>query len=272
MSELVLAVSTQHASHLLPLDIVVEVIDGLVVGPAPRPSAIQAGIAIHRGHPLPLYSLDVVLGLVAREARNWEDREWGGYVVARILGHRCVLGVARIEGLVRAPDPAAVLDLAGRLAARLPALESGASLEAPKPPAAARYLLAQIGGNPCALPVKSIERVQAGCRMVRAVGAEGMVLIGVGTVEGRVLPVVDLRALLGFPGAAAPAGYVVAATADIGRLILAVDRITGLRDIVDLTLDLPPEGAPSCIIAVADYGRTWILSPSLVTIAPDLAP
>jgi chemotaxis signal transduction protein len=263
MTEKLLAVATPGAAYLLPLAAVVELTDTLSVGP-PGDLPCVAGLAIHRDETLPVYSLDVVLGEAMHGARSWEDRDWGGFVIARIGERHCALGVSRIIGLVREAEQP-MLDLPALLAPILPEAEPAAPAALPETAPSSRYLVAGIGGRRCALAVNVVERVLDSCRVVRAPCARGTALVGVGTIEGRVLPVIDLRLLLGCKATAPVTGYVVVATADIGRLILAVDQVLGLHDIADDTLDLPREGAPHSILAETPDGGTWVLSPSLIT-------
>jgi chemotaxis signal transduction protein len=266
MPEVALAVATPSAAYLLPLGAVVELTDMLAVGPPSEAGRMLAGMALHRDEILPVYSLDVLLGEAAHGERSWEDRDWGGFVIAQAGGRHCVIGVKRIDGVVRGPDLAAPLDLPALLREVLPPLEEmPAPALSSAPATTARYLLVAIGGQACALPLGAVERVQAECRTVRAAGAEGTALVGIGAVEGRVLPVIDLRALLGFASAVAPAGYVVTGTADIGRLVLAVDRVLGFRDIAKEVMAQPPSGADSSVVAATADGGIWILSPSLIT-------
>jgi chemotaxis signal transduction protein len=267
MPDIALAVATPGAAHLLPLEAVVELTDVLAVGPPPEAGQSVAGVALHRDQILPVFSLDVLLGEAAQGERSWEDRGWGGFVITGAGGRPCAIGVKRIDGVVRGADLAAPLDLAALLATLLPAQEAAAPAPVSAPLAVTRHLLVAVGGQGCAVPLGAVERVQAECRLGRAVGAEGTALAGIGAIEGRVLPVIDLRVLLGFADPGPAAGYVVVGTADSGRLILAVDRILGFRDIAKEALALPPGGAgPSVIAATAD-GSTWILSPSLITMS-----
>ncbi|MEI9981869.1 MAG: chemotaxis protein CheW [Aliidongia sp.] len=260
MSRFGFTVSTPACTHVLPLDAIVELSDTLPVGPAAEPLPAVSGVALFRDEILPVISLDVLLGESLLGERGWEEREWGGFAVVAAGGRRCVLAVARIGRLVGDVDPAATLDLARLLAEALPP-----AAEPELPPlaplaAASRYLLAEIGGRRCAFRLDTVERVQDECRIVRAPYRTGSLIAGVAAVEGRVLPVLDARALLGLNAATPPGGFVVAADAEFGRLIVAVDRIAGFHAIEDDALDAPLDGVPASAVAITGGQEIWILS------------
>jgi chemotaxis signal transduction protein len=264
---LALAVATARSTHFLPLDLVVELSDTLTVGPASKASPLQAGIVIHRDDILPLYSLDVLLGEASHGERSWEDRDWGGFVIAQIGGRAAALGVARVVGVVHPLAGNPCLDVSALLAPVLAPLAMSRKIELPPPPAASRYLLIGASGRRCALPLRAVERVLASCRTGRAplaggAGVRRSPLVGVGSVDGRVLPAVDLGLLLGGDALSA-AGFVVI-VADAGRMILITDRVWGLVEIPDRALGPPPEAQPNVVASSeegAEAGALWILTP-----------
>jgi chemotaxis signal transduction protein len=264
-----LAVATAQSTHFLPLDLVVELSDTLTVGPASKASPLQAGIVIHRDDILPLYSLDVLLGEASHGERSWEDREWGGFVIAQIGGRAAALGVARVLGVVHPLAETPCLDVPALLAPILAPLAMSRKIELPPPPASTRYLVIGAAGRRCALPMHAVERVLASCRTGRAplaadAGARRSALVGIGSVDGRVLPAIDLGLLLGGDALGTPAGFVVT-RADALRMILIADRIWGLAEIPDQALGPPPEAQPNVLAATdlgAEAGAMWILAPS----------
>lgn len=266
---LALAVATAQSTHFLPLDLVVELSDTLTVGPASKASPLQAGIVIHRDDIVPFYSLDVLLGEASQGERSWEDRDWGGFVIAQIEGRAAALGVMRVLGVVHPLAGTPCLDVSALLAPILAPLAMSRKIEPPPPPAATRYLVIGAGSRRCAVPMRAVERVLASCRTGRAplaAGVEGRrsPLVGVGSVDGRVLPAVDLGLLLGGEALSAAAGFVVV-TADAGRMILITDRIWGLAEIPDRALGPPPEAQPSIVASLewgAEAGTLWVLAPS----------
>jgi chemotaxis signal transduction protein len=268
MASMGFTVATPARSHILPLDAIVELSDTLAVGPAPTRTPTIAGTTYFRDEILPVISLDVLLGESEQGERGWEEREWGGFAVVTVGGRRCVLAVARIGVLARDAEPAAMLDLGALLAGiSLPADDPA---PAPVEPGGAwpRYLLVEIAGRRCALRLDTVERVQDECRIIRAPYRAGSVVAGVGAIEGRILPVLDARALLGLAAPAPAAGFVVLADAELGRLIVAVDRVLGPHAIDDGALQAPPEGLRVGAVAAVDGQEIWVLSAAGLAGAP----
>jgi len=262
------AVATATRSHILPLDVIVQLSDTLAVGPAPEPIPSIAGLALYHDEMLPVVSLDVLLGESEQGMRGWEDREWGGFAVVAAAGRRCVLAVDRIGILVRDAYPGTMLELGPLLAAILPEVET----PAPPPPAPdtgwPRYLLTDVAGNLCGFRLDAVDRVQDECRIVRAPHRPGSVVSGIGTVDGRVLPVLDARTLLGFPTARRAGGFVVTAGSGAEHLIVAVDRVLGLRKIYEESLAPPPDGSRIGAVAACDGRAVWLLTASGLAGAP----
>jgi chemotaxis signal transduction protein len=262
------AVATATRSHILPLDAIVQLSDTLALGPAPEPNPAIAGLALYHDEMLPVISLDVLLGESEPGERGWEDREWGGFAVVAAAGRRCVLAVDKIGILVRDAYPGTMLELGPLLAALLPEVEA----PAPPPPAPdlgwTRYLLTEVGGQFCGFRLDAVDRVQDECRIIRAPHRAGSVVAGIGTVEGRVLPVLDARALLGFPATRPAGGFVVTAGSGAEHLIVAVDRVLGLRRIDEAALEPPPENSRIGAVGSSDGKAVWLLTAAGLAGAP----
>jgi chemotaxis signal transduction protein len=77
-----------------------------------------------------------------------------------------------------------------------------------------------------------------------------------------VLPVLDARALLGVPATKPAGGFVVTAGTGAEHLIVAVDRVLGLRKINEEALEPPPEGSRIGAVATSDGRAVWLLTAS----------
>lgn len=86
-----------------------------------------------------------------------------------------------------------------------------------------------LGGESCAVHVRQARAVVRLGALTRVPGAPPA-LVGVTNVRGAVVPVVDIRPLLGLPGGAVGAGAmaVVLEDGDL-RAALAVERVVGLE-------------------------------------------
>ena len=76
----------------------------------------------------------------------------------------------------------------------------------------------------------------------------------------RVLPVLDARALLGFPAARPAGGFVITAGSGAEHLIVAVDRVLGLRRIDEAALEPPPDDSRIGAVARCDGRDLWLLT------------
>ena len=104
-----------------------------------------------------------------------------------------------------------------------------------------------LGGESCAVHVRQARAVVKLGPVTRVPGAPPA-LVGVTNVRGTVVPVLDLRPLLGLPGPSVDAGAMAVVLEDGElRAALAVDRVLGLER---FTAALPPPGA-GCFVPLA---------------------
>jgi purine-binding chemotaxis protein CheW len=114
-------------------------------------------------------------------------------------------------------------------------------------------LITRVGGCRCALPLAHVvETMRRGA--VEPIAGAPTAVLGIATIRGEAVPVVDLGRLLGVEGAVG--GRLV--TVDTGgrRVALAVDGVDGVRDLADdATGQLPPLLREAAAEVVAAVGR-----------------
>jgi chemotaxis signal transduction protein len=254
-----LAVETETSHDLLPLDCVVELSESLPTVAVPDP--IFSGAALHRDALLPLLSLDALLG---RPETN-EDA-CGSFVVVDMDGRRCALAVKRVVGL--STDAVHVIDLQSLLVAPLLGPRSALRSTMPQQPQTSvggtRYLLVELAGRTCAFALNSVAHIHAGCRVLRAPALTGGGAVGVIAIGGRVLPVLDLGALLGVPAQPQMHQFVELKPLQTDTFVVAIDRIMGIVAIEQDALVRSAEGNAISAVARLDAKLVWILSAPLI--------
>lgn len=102
-----------------------------------------------------------------------------------------------------------------------------------------RLLLVRAAGQPLAIRMKQIARLEAS-RPVLSVPSRIPELLGVAAFRGSLAPVYDLGALLGFEGSRAP-GRWVALTAGNPTIALNLDQMEGQVDVEPTSLSRSPD-------------------------------
>ena len=118
------------------------------------------------------------------------------------------------------------------------------------------YVRMKVAAEAYAMPVEHVLEA-AGLGRVRAVPGARRELLGIRTLRGQILPVVDLARLLGVHRTSAPTRLLVAEARGF-RVGFAIDEVNGIADLGDLTepgetgeLGKPAEGAESGLLAGA---------------------
>ncbi|MGC1286109.1 MAG: chemotaxis protein CheW [Streptosporangiaceae bacterium] len=118
------------------------------------------------------------------------------------------------------------------------------------------YVRMTVAAEAYAMPVEHVLEA-AGLGRVRAVPGARRELLGIRTLRGQILPVVDLARLLGVHRTAAPTRLLVAEARGF-RVGFAIDEVNGIGDLGDLAelgetgeLGMPAEGAESGLLAGA---------------------
>jgi len=254
-----LAVETETSRALLPLDCVVELSEDLPLVAVPDPLEKFSGAVLHRDELLPLVSLDALLG------RPHTSKNAGSsFIVIDADGRRCALAVKRVIGL--SATAAQVIDLRSLLIGLLP--EPRSTIRSPMPQRAqsagvGRYLLIELAARTCAFALDSVAHIHAGCRVLRASGSESKVA-GVTAIGGRVLPVLDLAALLGAPAQIRMQQFVELKSQTSDTFLVAVDRVIGIVSIEDGALLSGVEGSAIGGVARLDAKLVWILDASRI--------
>jgi chemotaxis signal transduction protein len=259
-----LAVETASSYEFLPLDLVIELSENLPVAAVPDPLPLFAGAAFFRDRLLPVVCLDALLGRAPAE-----PQARSAHVVIDSDSQCCALAVKSVIGLVPDAEPESVVDLRQLLKNLLPDADSGSASTTPKATQAqadsaeTRYLLVELGGQNCAFALASVAHIHAGCRVVPAPAIAESAAIGVTAIGGRVLPVLDLAALLGLAAAQAIPHF-IELKSQTGPFLVAVSRVAGIVAIASDALIPPPERG--AIDAMARHGRSlvWILDASLI--------
>jgi purine-binding chemotaxis protein CheW len=264
---------SEQERYALPLDSVREIVEATPLTRIPHARSEVAGMMLLRGAPVLVLSLD---GLLGREGECAAPR----FVVVleqreTILG----LGVAKISGIRRFAEAAfrPIPERNGALAGYLLAEEGDAApgliglLDPPgliperrlahyrgylartdaSPTGAATaerretrnpMLLFRLGRERWALPLEAVVRVAEHGSPTPLPRTGDCLPTGAVQIQGRVLPVADLRREIGFPAGAAPAAYVVVRV-DEQEWALAVDQVERIAVLPDTDSNaLAPSG------------------------------
>ncbi|WP_020177371.1 chemotaxis protein CheW [Methyloferula stellata] len=263
-----LAVETASSYEFLPLDLVTELSESLPVAAVPDPSPVFAGAAFFRDRLLPVVCLDALLGRAPAE-----PRARSAYVIVDADGHSCALAVKSVIGLVPDAESESLVDLRQLLQKLLPDAESGSassmslatqSQEAQANSEETRYLLVELAGQNCAFALTSVAHIHAGCRVVPAPAIAGSAAIEVTAIGGRVLPVLDLAALLGLAAAQTMTHFIELRSQQTGPFLVAVARVAGIVTISNDALIPPPEAGAINAMARQGTSLVWILDASLI--------
>jgi chemotaxis signal transduction protein len=261
-----LAVETARSHDLLPLEIVVEICETVPIAAVPDPAPIFAGAAFYRDALVPVLSLDALLG----RATTSEDAG-GCFVVVDVDGRRCALAVKRVLGLSLEVGPERVVQLQPLLANVLPEFGSGQALtklqgaRAQEAIAAeTRYLLVELAGRICAFALASVAHIHAGCRVVKTPAEARSIAVGITAIGGRVLPVLDLAALLGLETGPSMQQFIELKSQETGAFVIAIDRVVGVVAIGQDALVPPPDGTAISAVARLGADLVWILAASLI--------
>jgi len=118
------------------------------------------------------------------------------------------------------------------------------------------YVRMKVAAEAYAMPVEHVLEA-AGLGRVRAVPGARRELLGIRTLRGQILPVVDLARLLGVHRTSAPTRLLVAEARGF-RVGFAIDEVNGIGDLGDLAelgetgeLGMPAEGIESGLLAGA---------------------
>jgi len=135
-----------------------------------------------------------------------------------------------------------------------------------------RWLLFRVGRRRCALPIRfTLETMRP--LPIRAVGASQRAVLGVATIRGSMVPVVDVAALFG-EGGGEPRRFV---TVKVGERVvaLAVDDVIGVETIAASAWDALPAllsaGVSDVVDAIASADRDLVLALSAGRLMPDEA-
>jgi chemotaxis signal transduction protein len=118
------------------------------------------------------------------------------------------------------------------------------------------YVRVKVAAEAYAMPVEHVLEA-AGLGRVRAVPGARRELLGIRTLRGQILPVVDLARLLGVHRTSAPTRLLVAEARGF-RVGFAIDEVNGIGNLGDLAelgetgeLGMPAEGTESGLLAGA---------------------
>jgi chemotaxis signal transduction protein len=118
------------------------------------------------------------------------------------------------------------------------------------------YVRMKVAAEAYAMPVEHVLEA-AGLGRVRAVPGARRELLGIRTLRGQILPVVDLARLLGVHRTSVPTRLLVAEARGF-RVGFAIDEVNGIGDLGDLAelgetgeLGMPAEGIESGLLAGA---------------------
>lgn len=258
-----LIVGTAGGNVRLPMSLVVEMHDEMTFVPVPDERPGLCGAALYRGRLVPRVSLDALLHA---DARHSTARQPGAWVVVDAAGHRVAIGVRRVIGTSSgAHDP--MIDLEPLLAQLLGDGYAGRVAQGPAPapeaPAASgrKFLLVEVGGRKCALPLAATRHLHVDCWVSRAPAATGQLQVFVASVGDRVVPVIPLARLLGLRRQAEAPQWIELSVEGGWHMLVAVDRAIGMVRIEDSTRIRPPQG--TAIDALARHGEdtVWLLDP-----------
>jgi purine-binding chemotaxis protein CheW len=130
-------------------------------------------------------------------------------------------------------------------------------------------VISRVGERHCALPLAHVvETMRLG--PLEPIGGAPPYVLGVATIRGELVPVVDLAQLLGI-GGAQPA-RLVTIDVDNRRVALAVDAVIGVREIDDEAHHLPPllrDAGADVVASVARLDGQLLLVLQAARLVPD---
>lgn len=261
-----LLVGTAGGNLRLPMSLVVEMHDELPFVAVPDGRPALRGAALHRGQLVPRVWLDALLDADAPATAMAEPGAW---VVVDAVGHRVALGVQRVIGAAHGGrDP--MLDLESLLGQLLGTAPSGpgvpgrGSARGAAPPGSREFLLVEVDGRKCALPLAATRHLHVECWVSRAPADGGQLPIYVASVGDRVVPVIPLARLLGLRRQSEQPQWIELALDGGWHMLVAVDRAIGVVRIADATRIRPPRG--TVIDALARHGddTVWLLDPATI--------
>lgn len=247
--------------YALPVEQVAEVVPAAALTPVPGASPEVLGLVQLRGRPLPVLvpaalaggggvsgpgmlmvvsaaagrfalRVDAVIGIQRFPlSRIHAGAEAGGGVEGR-AGY-LIDAAERVIGLLDADRLVASAGASSWRALLSPA-ESGLELPAPPPPSRS-LLVVRVGAEWCALEAAAVRRL-VGWRPLMPVPAPAPDLAGLVEIGADVLPVVDLRTVMGAPALTEDATALVVIRHGAGHWALVVDRIDRLVTVPESAL------------------------------------
>jgi chemotaxis signal transduction protein len=255
-----LVVEIETGRERLPRYSVVELCEDLPIVAVPDPRPLFQGAAFYRDQLIPIVSLDALL---ARTEQHSSSRNV--FVIVDVAGRLCALSVKSIVGMSN--DPAPILDLRALLSEHLPEeLERAA----PRPqggeemsgPDSARFLVTEAGGRSCGFRLESVVHIHAASAVIRAPKPESKAPLGVASIAGRVMPVLDLAGSLGLGNTKRAQQFVELASIGEANFAVAVDRVVGIAALPASALLPAPRGNHISTLATrADAPLLWIVDP-----------
>ncbi|HUS04681.1 MAG TPA: chemotaxis protein CheW [Bryobacteraceae bacterium] len=168
-------------------------------------------------------------------------------------------------------DPAATQCLQARYTARAERLARRADLV--PPPDVLEVLVFLLGEERYAVALTDVGEVTPAAAVTRIPGAAPEVL-GVIAVRGEILPVMNLRRIVGLPerqdaGQNTPAGHTVLLRVPGSRFAMTVDRVEGLSSILrssPVAEEADPNAGHRLLTQVADGTLTFLDTQALLTV------
>jgi chemotaxis signal transduction protein len=262
-------VETETSTHLVALDGVLHTFDYLPRAAVPDPDPVFAGAALCRGAWIPVVRLDVLLG-----EKGHVHQEIGGYVVVDGAREPVAIAMKRIVGVSYDCDSSRFLCLTAHLDERLAPISDSERDVVPIASCDAadddrRYLLFDLGSQPCAVDIGYVENVLSDCAVVSTPPSSIVGLAGIAVVAGQALPVLDVAALLGVSppmlqpisqSVSSAAGYVVIACSRDERYVVPVSNVGRVVSIAETACARAPDDALISSIATIAAQTVWILS------------
>ena len=253
-----LVVETDSGRERLPRYSVIELCEDLATVAVPDPRPLFQGAAFYRDQLLPIVSLDRLLGRTGQGPSA--DRV---FVIVDVAGRLCAISVKGIIGMSNEPMPN--IDLRALLLEHLPGEPERHSIESHRPAEpstedGARFLVTEAGGRPCGFRLDSVVHIHAASAVIRAPRTNGAATLGVASIAGRVMPVLDLPDSLGLSQSGKRQQFIEFTSPDDGNFAVAVDRVLGISSIAPASLLPAPRGSHiSALAPRGDAPLLWII-------------